>query len=65
MEYIIVYFIIFGVFLFINAFIQGYEGNEITIKDIIQSLLWIIYLPVVLGTITRVIIENIKNKKGK
>lgn len=65
MEYIIVYLIVFAVFLFMNAFIQGYEGGEITTKDIIQSFFWVIYLPVVLGTITRVIIEKYKSKSKK
>lgn len=69
MEYILLYLAIFFVVLFINGFIQGYYGGEITRNDIIESFFWIMYVPVLLGTIAKVIInkyaEYKNTKKGK
>jgi len=71
MEYLI-YLIYYGgisiVILLISAFVAGYYGDEIGLKDAQGAILWPITIFTLLGTLIRVLIETKKEKsknKGK
>jgi|FLOH01.1.fsa_nt_gi TRAP-type mannitol/chloroaromatic compound transport system permease small subunit len=64
MVYVIGYFIIASIFILLNAFISGFNGVDISKKDIYGSLIWPIELMVLIGGIIRVLKEkSAQNKK--
>jgi len=61
MEYIIIYVIGIAITLLVNAFIAGYNGNNITLNDFSDAVIWPISLTVLIGLLIRLVVE--KNKK--
>jgi len=66
MELYLTYIMYYGVaaiaFLFINAFIAGYVSKPLTKEDFRDSLLWPIYVSMILGIIAKPIIRIIINQ---
>lgn len=51
------------IFLFFSAVANGFNGTEISKKDIIYSIFWPLLLGLLIGGIIRVITERLRKEK--
>jgi uncharacterized Tic20 family protein len=54
------YFLISFIVLLVNCFLAGLNNSEPSLKDLFDSLFWVFSGMVVLGVLTRALIEAIK-----
>lgn len=63
MEFLIWYICIGIGILIVNALIAGYTGNAINRVDFTQSLIWPVYVAMLIGAVTRIYVEKYKENK--